>query len=113
MSESDYPGVIELAVDATDLSRRVYQVRQRMPVRPGPLTLWYPQWIPGNHAPTGPINQFAGLRITGKGQGLPWKRDPLDMYAFQLEVPAGVDEIEIEFQSLSPTSAAQGRAGLQ
>ena len=112
VSERDYPGLIELAVDATDLSRRVYQVRQRMPVRPGPLTLWYPQWIPGNHAPTGPINQFAGLRMTGEGHDLPWKRDPLDMYAFQLQVPAGVDQIEIEFQSLSPTSAAQGRVAM-
>ncbi len=112
VSERDYPGLIELAVDATDLSRRVYQVRQRMPVQPGPLTLWYPQWIPGNHAPTGPINQFAGLRMTGEGHDLPWKRDPLDMYAFQLQVPAGVDQIEIEFQSLSPTSAAQGRVAM-
>ncbi|MEO6518409.1 MAG: peptidase M61 [Pseudoxanthomonas sp.] len=112
VSERDYPGVIELAVDATDLSRRLYRVRQRMPVQPGPLTLWYPQWIPGNHAPTGPINQFAGLRITGDGHDLPWKRDPLDMYAFQLQVPAGVDQIEIEFQSLSPTSAAQGRVAM-
>lgn len=112
VSERDYPGVIELAVDATDLSRRLYRVRQRMPVQPGPLTLWYPQWIPGNHAPTGPINQFAGLRITGDGHDLPWKRDPLDMYAFQLQVPAGVNQIEIEFQSLSPTSAAQGRVAM-
>ena len=112
VSESDYPGTIQLSVDATDLSRRIYQVRERIPVQPGPLKLWYPQWIPGNHAPTGPINQFAGLRISGNGQRIEWRRDPLDMYAFHLDVPAGVSELEIEFQSLSPTASDQGRVAM-
>lgn len=112
VADSDYPGILRLSVDATDLSRRIYRVRETIPVRPGPLTLWYPQWIPGNHAPTGPINQFAGLLITGNGARIEWKRDPLDMYAFRLEVPAGVDAIEIEFQSLSPTADDQGRVAM-
>lgn len=112
VSENDYPGTIQLSVDATDLSRRIYQVRERLPVQPGPLKLWYPQWIPGNHAPTGPINQFAGLRISGNGQRIEWRRDPLDMYAFHLDVPAGVSELEIEFQSLSPTASDQGRVAM-
>lgn len=112
VSENDYPGTIQLSVDATDLSRRIYQVRERMPVQAGPLKLWYPQWIPGNHAPTGPINQFAGLRISGNGRRIEWRRDPLDMYAFHLDVPAGVSEIDIEFQSLSPTASDQGRVAM-
>ena len=112
VSENDYPGTIQLSVDATDLSRRIYQVRERMPVQAGPLKLWYPQWIPGNHAPTGPINQFAGLRISGNGQRIEWRRDPLDMYAFHLDVPTGVSEIDIEFQSLSPTASDQGRVAM-
>src|SRR5687768_2093119 len=90
VSDRDYPGVISLAVDATDVSRRIYQVRERIPVQPGPLKLWYPQWIPGNHAATGPIDQFAGLVIAGNGQRIEWRRDPLDVYAFHLQVPAGV-----------------------
>ena len=61
---------------------------------------------------TGPINQFAGLVITGNGQRIEWRRDPLDMYAFELEVPAGVDAIDIEFQSLSPTASDQGRVAM-
>jgi hypothetical protein len=74
--QASYPGVIELEVDASDLQRRIQRVRQRIPVSPGPLTLWYPQWIPGNHAPTGPINQMAGLVIRGNGQPLPWRATP-------------------------------------
>lgn len=112
VSERDYTGTVQLTVDATDVSRRIYQVRERIPVQAGPLKLWYPQWIPGNHAPTGPINQFAGLRISGNGQRIPWRRDPLDVYAFELEVPAGVDTLEIEFQSLSPTATDQGRVAM-
>ena len=111
-AQRDFPGTIQLSVDATDLSRRLYQVRQRIPVQAGPLKLWYPQWIPGNHAPTGPINQFAGLRVSGNGQAIAWRRDPLDMYAFELEIPAGVDSIEVEFQSLSPTAGDQGRVAM-
>lgn len=112
VSEQDYPGTLQLTVDASDIARRIYQVRERVPVQAGPLKLWYPQWIPGNHAATGPINQFAGLVISGNGQRIPWRRDPLDVYAFELEVPAGVDMLEIEFQSLSPTSGDQGRVAM-
>ena len=68
--QASCPGVIELEVDASDITRRIQRVRERIPVAPGPLTLWYPQWIPGNHAPTGPINQMAGLVIRGNGQTL-------------------------------------------
>ena len=112
VSEQDYPGTLQLAVDASDIARRIYQVRERIPVQAGPLKLWYPQWIPGNHAPTGPINQFAGLVISGNGQRIQWRRDPLDVYAFELEVPAGVDTLDIEFQSLSPTASDQGRVAM-
>ncbi|MEO8366693.1 MAG: peptidase M61 [Pseudoxanthomonas sp.] len=112
VSDADYPGTLQLTVDATDLARRIYQVRERIPVQPGALKLWYPQWIPGNHAATGPINQFAGLLITGNGQRIEWRRDPLDVYAFELEVPTGVTQLDIEFQSLSPTAADQGRVAM-
>ncbi|HEX7804461.1 MAG TPA: peptidase M61 [Pseudoxanthomonas sp.] len=112
LSGEDYPGVISLSVDATDVARRIYRVRESIPVRPGPLKLWYPQWIPGNHAPTGPINQFAGLAIAGNGQRIEWRRDPLDMYAFHVQVPEGVTALDIQFQSLSPTADDQGRVAM-
>lgn len=110
--QARYPGVIELEVDARDIDRRIQRVRQRIPVAPGPLTLWYPQWIPGNHAPTGPINQIAGLVIRADGTPLHWLRDSGDMYAFQVQVPEGVAALDIEFQYLSPTAADQGRVAM-
>lgn len=72
-----------------------------MPVKPGPLTLLYPQWIPGDHQPTGPIADLVGLKISGGGQTIPWKRDLTDMYAFHLEVPAGVNSLEISMQMIA------------
>ncbi len=51
-----YPGVIHLAVDATDTAHHVFSVHETIPVQaPGALTLLYPQWIPGDHSPNGPI----------------------------------------------------------
>lgn len=105
-----YPGVIQLAVDATDLERRIFRVRETIPVaQAGPLTLLYPEWLPGHHAPRGPINQIAGLTVRANGQAIPWRRDPVDIYAFHIDVPAGADAVEVEFQFLSPTAGGQGR----
>ncbi|MGV8931641.1 MAG: M61 family metallopeptidase [Luteimonas sp.] len=113
VAEADWPGTITLNVDASDVSRRIQRVRERIPVQqPGPLTLWYPRWIPGHHAPTGPINQLAGLTITGNGARIAWRRDAVDMYAFHVDVPAGVDALDIEFQYLSPTASDQGRVAM-
>lgn len=112
VADADWPGTITLSVDASDVSRRIQSVRERIPVQAGPLTLWYPQWIPGNHAPTGPINQLSGLSISGNGARIAWRRDAVDMYAFHVDVPTGVDALDIEFQYLSPTSDAQGRVAM-
>ncbi|MEP6633720.1 MAG: peptidase M61 [Luteimonas sp.] len=112
VADADYPGVIVLSVDASDVAQRIQRVRERIPVRPGPLTLWYPQWIPGHHAPTGPINQLAGLIVTGHGARIDWRRDAVDMYAFHLDVPTGVDLLDVEFQYLSPTQKDQGRVAM-
>lgn len=104
-----YPGTIAIAVDATDLSQRIFKIRETIPVQAGRLTLLYPQWLPGNHGPSGPIDKLAGLKISGNGQTLAWKRDPLNVYAFHIDVPAGVQSINAEYQFLSPTESAQGR----
>jgi predicted metalloprotease with PDZ domain len=108
------PGTIAIHVDATDLSHRIFRVSEKIPVQAGPLTLLYPQWLPGNHSPSGPINKLAGLVITAddgsaNGQRIAWTRDPLDVYAFKLEVPAGVASIDVAFEYLSATDPAQGR----
>lgn len=107
--DEPYPGVIRLRVDASDVTRRIFRVRETLPVRPGALTLLYPQWLPGNHAPRGPIEQLAGLRIRAGGRELPWTRDPEHVHAFRVRVPQGVDELDIEFEVATPQAPEQGR----
>ncbi|MBR7620027.1 M61 family metallopeptidase [Phenylobacterium sp. 20VBR1] len=108
--DTPYAGVLKLSVDATDLDRRIFRVRETIPVaKAGPLTLLYPSWIPGNHAPRGPIDKLAGLTITAGGKPVEWTRDVVDISAFHVDVPAGVSAVDLEFQYLSPTDADQGR----
>src|SRR5882724_2702800 len=104
-------GPITLSVDATEAPRKLFHARMTMPVSAGPMTLVYPKWIPGEHGPTGPIINLAGLKITGSGKTIPWRRDDVEMYAFHFEVPAGVREIEVALDFLSPTFAGGFTAG--
>jgi hypothetical protein len=98
-----YPGVLKLSVDATDLDRRIFQVRETMPVaKAGPMTILYPQWVPGGHSPRNDLDKMAGLVITAGGKTLPWTRDPVAVHAFHIDVPEGATEIEISFQFLTP-----------
>ena len=105
--DEPYEGTLTLAVDATDLSHRILRVKEQIPVQQGPLTLLYPQWIPGDHSPTGTIDKLAGLVITSNGQRLSWMRDPLDVYAFKLDVPSAAATLEVTFDVLTPTADDQ------
>jgi predicted metalloprotease with PDZ domain len=91
---------IRLHADATDVTRRVIHVQMTMPAKPGPLSLLYPEWIPGEHGPTGPVVNLVGLRITAGGQTIPWRRDSVNMYEFHLDVPAGVSSLGVAFDFL-------------
>ena len=93
---------IQLSVDATDAPRRLFHVRMTIPAKPGPMTLLYPEWIPGEHGPTGPIVNLVALRVRGGSQTIPWKRDGVNMYAFHINVPAGVPSIDVNFDFISP-----------
>lgn len=105
-----YPGTITLNVDATDTTRGILRVKQTIPVaKAGPMALLYPKWLPGNHAPRGEIEKLAGLVIRANGKVLPWTRDPVDVYAFHIDVPAGAKQLDVEFQFISATKADQGR----
>jgi len=104
------PGTIALAVDATDVVHGIFKVSETIPIAaPGPLTLLYPKWLPGDHSPGGPIWELAGLKISGGSQSVPWKRDPVDVYAFHVDVPAGTSRLQVDFQFLAPTDTSQGR----
>ena len=105
-----YPGTLQLKVDVTDIERHVFNVREVIPVNTaGPLTLLYPEWLPGNHAPRGPIDGLGGLIITANGKRVEWTRDPLNIYAFRVDVPSGVNRLDVEFQYGAPLTIAEGR----
>ena len=108
-ADTPYPGTITLSVDVTDIARRIFTVHEEIPVSAGSLRLYYPQWLPGNHGPRGPVDQIGGLTFTVDGKVLPWHRDPLDMYSFLVDVPAGASKLNADFQFLSPLDANQGR----
>ncbi|MDP3858790.1 MAG: hypothetical protein Q8Q73_13615 [Stagnimonas sp.] len=100
---------IQLHVDVSDTPHRLFRVQETIPVQPGPLSLLYPEWLPGNHAPRGPIEAIAGLAIEAGGKALAWTRDPLDMYRFRLSVPEGISELKLRFDYATPMVREQGR----
>jgi predicted metalloprotease with PDZ domain len=105
-----YPGTLRLDVDATDIQRRIFNVRETIPVRGGAtVTLHYPKWLPGTHSPRGRIEAMAGLIITGGGARLEWRRDVVDVYAFHVDVPANVSALDLEFQYLTANDGGEGR----
>ncbi len=105
-----YPGTIQLKVDATDTRQGVFRVEETIPVTvAGPMTLLFPEWLPGNHSPTGQIEKLTGLAITADGRPVAWTRDPVEVFAFHLDVPAGARAITARFQFTSATDDNQGR----
>jgi len=92
---------IVLHVDLTDAPRRLLHAHMQIPVSSGPLTLEYPQWIPGDHRPTGPIDNLSGIRVRANGQDLSWRRDDVDMYAFHVDVPSGVTTLDVSLDFLA------------
>lgn len=112
------PVSINLAVDATEAPRKILHVRESISVQAGQLTLLYPEWIPGEHGPTGPVVDVAGLKITVADSALPWRRDLVNMYAIHCNVPGGVATHNVVFDYLLPpntegfSSAASSSAQL-
>jgi hypothetical protein len=106
-SAADANRPIELSVDATEAPRKLLHARLTIPATPGPLILYYPKWIQGEHMPNGPINDLSGLKIRAGGRPVAWKRDDLDLYAFHCTVPDGVDAVEVTLDYLG-TAAKEG-----
>ena len=108
-----FPGTLRLHVDATDTVRGVFKVEETIPVPPElagkRMALLFPKFLPGKHAPRGEIEKLAGLEIRSNGRLLTWKRDPVDMFAFWVEVPARAAALDVRFQFLSATEGPQGR----
>lgn len=104
------PGVMRLSIDASDVNRAIFSGKLILPVKQaGPMVLLFPRWVPGHHAPSGPIARIAGIQIRANGQDIAWVRDPVRMHALHLAAPQGATSIEVDFQYLSPTDPQMGR----
>jgi predicted metalloprotease with PDZ domain len=103
--------IAKLDVDATDAPRRLIHVRLTLPAAPGPLTLLYPQWIPGEHGPTGPVVDLVNLHFTAEGRTIAWTRDNVDLFAFHLNLPSGSQSVNVTFDFISPPDAGGFSSG--
>jgi predicted metalloprotease with PDZ domain len=105
-----WPGVVSLSVDTSDITRGIFYVDETIPVADaGPMVLLYPKWLPGYHSFSDEAAELAGLKFLSGGQTLRWRRDPVDMFAFHIDVPEGASNVEAQFQFLAPTDESQGR----
>jgi predicted metalloprotease with PDZ domain len=98
-----------LSVDLREATKHIFHAKLALPVKPGPLTLVYPKWIPGEHAPVGPIVDLVGLFFRAGGEKIEWRRDEVDMFAFHCQIPTGASELEVSLDYVSPSGASAGR----
>ncbi len=102
------PPTITIFVDASSAPRKIFHAKLKIPASAGELTLYYPKWIPGEHAPDGPLIDLAGLKFFAGGKTLKWRRDLLDAFTLHVEVPAGESEVSGELDFLSPATFEGG-----
>ncbi|MGC1644499.1 MAG: M61 family peptidase [Candidatus Sulfotelmatobacter sp.] len=102
------PPTVTISVDATTAPRKIFHASLTIPATAGDLTLYYPRWIPGEHAPDGPVIDLAGLKFSAAGKLLKWRRDLLDGFTLHVDVPPGVTEIAAELDFLSPATFEGG-----
>jgi predicted metalloprotease with PDZ domain len=99
---------VTIAVDATTAPRKIFHASLKIPATAGDLVLYYPKWIPGEHAPDGPVIDLAGLKFSAAGKTLKWRRDLLDGFTLHVDVPAGTTEVDAELDFLSPATFEGG-----
>ena len=104
---------IKITADLTDASRKLYHAEIDLPVKSGPLTLTTPEWIPGNHRPTGPVDDITGVVFTADGETLKWRRDDVNLYAFHLTIPKGVTTLHAHLDCIVTSRISQKLAVLE
>ena len=107
--DTPYPGTISLLVDVTNITDRIFNVHETIPIKGRDITLLYPEWLPGTHSPSNPVAELAGLVITANGKRIPWTRDRVDMNAFHVEAPKEATALDINFQLLAPQDPKRSR----
>jgi predicted metalloprotease with PDZ domain len=96
---------VTLVVDASQAARGIARVHETIPVSGGTVKLVYPKWIPGEHGPTGPLNNLVSMRFSASGKTLGWRRDTIDLYGFHVDVPSGARTIDADFMILMNSDA--------
>ncbi|MGA8143279.1 MAG: PDZ domain-containing protein [Candidatus Acidiferrales bacterium] len=105
------PGTIRLTVDARQAPEKILHAHLQIPVQAGPLTLYYPEWIPGEHMPDGPIIEVAGMKFSAGGQTIAWRRDLVEMFSIHLDIPRGVSSLDADLDFLLAAPASGFSAG--
>lgn len=108
--DAPFAGKLTVAADATDIDHRIVKVREQVPVPAGggDVVLLYPEWLPGDHAPSGAIDKLAGLEIRSQGARLDWRRDVANPFAFHVQAPKDATTLEVSFQYLSAVNETIG-----
>jgi predicted metalloprotease with PDZ domain len=104
---------IQITADLTEGPRKLYHAEVDIPVNPGPITLTTPKWIPGNHRPTGPVDDITGVVFTANGTVLPWRRDDVNLYEFHVTVPKGAKTLHAHLDCIVTARATQKMAVLE
>ena len=104
---------IKIVADFTDAPRKLFHAEIDLPVKPGPLTLTTPRWIPGNHRPTGPAEDIVGIVFTANGETLKWRRDDVDLYEFHLTIPKGATTLHAHLDCITTSRISQKMAVLE
>ncbi len=104
---------IQITADLSDAPRKLYHAEVDIPVQPGPVSLTTPKWIPGNHRPTGPVDEITGVVFTANGKVLPWRRDDQDLYEFHVTIPAGVTTLHAHLDCIVTARISQKLAVLE
>jgi predicted metalloprotease with PDZ domain len=104
---------ILITADLSDAPRKVYHADIDIPVTPGTVSLTTPEWIPGNHRPTGPVSDITGVVFTANGKPLTWRRDDQDLYQYHVTVPAGVTTLHAHINCIVTARVSQRLAVLE
>ncbi|WP_058189810.1 M61 family metallopeptidase [Terracidiphilus gabretensis] len=104
---------IQITADLTDAPRKLYHAEVDIPVTGGPVTLTTPQWIPGNHRPTGPAEDITGVVFTVDGKPVEWRRDDVDLYQFHVNVPKGATTLHAHLDCIVLARVTQKMAVLE
>ena len=104
---------IRITADLSEAPRKLYHAEIDLPVKPGENSFTTPEWIPGNHRPTGPAEDITGVVFSIDGKPIPWRRDDVDLYEFHVNVPKGVTTIHAHLDCIVLSRASDKIAVLE